>query len=667
MYNISHMENNKIPAFTADTTSENIDRIAQLFPQAITEKENEDGSTSKAIDFDILKQYLSKELVEGDRERFRLDWPGKKASILKANTPIAKTLRPVRADSVDFDTTENVYIEGDNFEVLKVLQESYLGKIKMIYIDPPYNTGKDFIYKDNFTQDKSEYEDELEIRDEEGGKLIRNTDTNGRYHSDWLSMMQERLLVARDLLTDDGVIFISIDDNEQANLKKLCDEIFGEDNFVNKFVWVNNLKGRQIQGSGAAGTHELIYVYSRNIFSVKEFIAGSEYLKSIMPSSYKGFDYETEEDAHGKYIATNELYNSNSIFNEQTRPNLVYDIYYRESDGDIKIELVSDNHLHDGYAKIRPHANSNGSHKYHAYRWSKNKVLAESYNLKFVKTGDTFRVYTKRRDFDSTIAKDLVTDLTTSTGSQDLKPLKLDKLFDFPKPVKLVEFITKVAADKDSLVVDFFSGSATTAHAVMQLNAEDGGNRKFIMAQIPESTPEDSEARKAGYNTIPEIARERIKRAGAKIRQDFGDKLAERETPLDTGFRVFKIDTPIFKDVEKHPTEFDQENLFGAVDNIKEDRTPEDILTHTILRLGLTLDVSIETKKIDGHDVYFVEGNALVACFDTNISNAVIEAIAEAEPLKAVFRDAGFAEDKDRINIETLFKQKSPNTDVRVI
>lgn len=614
--------------------------------------------------FESLGEALDK--LDDHDEAYDFTWVGKRKSIIEAGAPINKTLRPDVENSKNWDTTQNLFIEGDNLDALKLLQESYLGKVKMIYIDPPYNTGKDFVYHDNFKATTEQYDEDTEYHDENGNiQFKKNEKSNGRYHSDWLSMMYPRLKLARNLLSDDGVIFISIDDNEQANLKKLCDEVFGEDNFVNKFVWVNNLKGRQIQGSGAAGTNELIYCYARNALSVREFTAGAEFLKKVMPSSYKGFDYETEEDEHGKFIATNELYNSNSAFNEQTRPNLVYDIYYREADGDIKIESVSDNHVHEGYAKIVPHANSNGSHKYHAYRWGKEKVLNESRNLKFVKNGDTFRVYTKRRDFDQTIVKDIFTDLTTSSGSQDIKPLELDKYFDFPKPVKLIEIIAKIASDKDSTLLDFFSGSATTAHAVMQLNAEDGGNRKWIMVQLPEETDEKSEAFKAGYKTIPEISRERIRRAGDKIAGEHPD------AKVDYGFRALRIDDTNMKDVYRPATDVQQSMLDDLVDNVREDRNDLDLLFGVLTQAALELNRPLETVQLDGTTVYkydyFGEVSGLVACFAPEISEATIKSIAAMRPLTAVFREASFPDSQAKVNLAEHFRIISPDTKVRVV
>lgn len=664
----------KLKMRTPDLTDKNIERIASLFPNVITETKDESGAVKKAIDFDLLKQALSKALVEDDNERYRLDWPGKKASLLKANTPIIKTLRPFRKESVNFDTTGNLYIEGDNFEVLKILQESYLGKVKMIYIDPPYNTGNDFIYKDDFAKSEEAYEEELGATDEEGGKLFRNTDSNGRFHSDWLSMMYERLVVARDLLKDDGVIFISIDDNEVHNLRKICDEILGANNYINSFCWVNNLKGRQISGVGAAKTYEHILCYSKNNENFYVFKGSVAELKESMPSVYKGFDYDVESDSAGEYVVKNELYNTNSIFNESTRPNLVYNIHYNPTTSDIKFTEFNSKNKFEGYDLIKPKGNNDGVHLYHAWRWGKDKISKEKNDLKFVKDGSTWKIYTKIREHNKTILKDILIGLSAN-GSDEVKDLfNGKKYFDFPKPVDLIQLLLSVA-DKNDLVIDFFSGSATTAQAVMQLNAEDGGNRKFIMVQLPEKTNENSEAYKAGYKTIADIGKERIRRAGKKIVEELKTKNKQLElgqesvdaSKLDIGFRVYKTDDTNMKDVFYHPAELDQKQLAFLESNVKEDRTPEDLLTQVIIDLGLELSLPVETKKMLKNTVFIVQTNALVACFDNDIDFKIVDIIANLKPFKVVFKDASFKDDKDRINVEERFKRLSSETKVTVI
>jgi adenine-specific DNA-methyltransferase len=643
----------KLKMQTPDNTQKNIEKIAALFPHAITETKDENGNIKKAIDFDLLKQSLSDILVEDNDERYRLDWPGKKESLLKANTPVFKTLRPVREESVNFDNTENLYIEGDNFEVLKILQESYLNKVKMIYIDPPYNTGNDFIYSDKFAQSKEEYEEELGVMNEEGGKLFKNTDTNGRFHSDWLSMMYERLIVARDLLKDDGVIFISIDDNEVHNLRKICDEIFGEDNFITEIAW------RRSDNQANIG----------NFAKVKEYIIC--YCKSLlyfelnkMPLSEKARNEYRYQDKKGKF--------RRSILLDKTRGRHTYNVKtksgntlngpwmikkdaFMELDANDAIYWTSGG-LEQPYGKIYLHE-------------SKGQIPNDFWGIEFG---------------------------TNQRGSLEVEALFNKRHFDFPKPVSLIKTMVTLGSTNQDIILDFFSGSATTAHAVMQLNTEDGGNRKHIMVQLPEKTDETSEAYKAGYKTIAKIGRERIIRAGNKIKEEFlakyqseldklnkdnkmdldsnlsaqkkelEDKIQHIKN-LDTGFRLYKTDTTNMKDVFYHPNSLKQEELKFSESNIKDDRTPEDLLTQVILDLGLELNLPIEKKEIYGNNVYFVQTNSLVACFDDNIDFRIVDDIADLKPLKAVFKDASFTDDKDRINLTERFKRLSPETIIKVL
>ncbi len=624
----------KLKMQTPDLTDNNIEKIAALFPNVITETRAEDGSVKKAVDFDLLRQALSKTVVEGDDERYRLDWPGKKASLLKANTPITKTLRPCREESVNFDTTENLYIEGDNFEVLKILQESYLGKVKMIYIDPPYNTGNDFIYKDNFAKSKEEYEEDVGAIDGEGGKLFKNTDSNGRFHSDWLSMMYERLVVARDLLKDDGVVFISIDDNEVHNLRKICDEVFGEENFIAEFIWKSKL--------GKVGT-------TGTISTIHEYIVC--YSKSSADLSFEMI----KKDNDGR---KENLRQWGQADRREDRPSMYYPITIN------KIEVFP----------IKDDGNDG--------RWRVGKEMAEELlkngSLELVKKGEKYEIYRNFVAGVSEIPYDtlLLDEIgTTAKGSLALKSLDLTKYFDYSKPVDLTMFFANLCVQSGDIILDFFSGSATTAHSVMQLNREDGGNRKFIMVQLPEPCDEQSEAFKAGYKTIADIGKERIRRAGKKIIEDLKEKnqqqkIGEEQTDpskLDIGFRVYKVDDSNMKDVFYHPTDLKQTQLSTLESNIKEDRTPEDLLTQVILDLGLELSLPIETKKILGNTVYFVQTNALAACFDKDIDFRIIDTIAEVKPLKVVFKDASFKDDKDRINVEERFKRLSPETKVTVL
>ncbi len=629
----------KLKMQTPDVTVNHIEQIAGLFPNVITEIRDQSGNLKKAVDFDLLKQVLSESLVEDDSERYRLDWPGKKASLLKANTPIIKTLRPCRDESVSFDATENLYIEGDNFEVLKILQESYLGRIKMIYIDPPYNTGNDFIYKDNFAKSKDEYEEELGTTDEEGGKLFRNTDSNGRYHSDWLSMMYERLVVARDLLKDDGVIFISIDDNEVHNLRKICDEIFGEENFIGDINWIKKTKPINSGNSRYQLQKKIEYI----IVYCKNKNQGDVYKFNLKEIGKREYIYQGELGlCRLKDILDSDI-------GQKKRDTMKFPIF--------GINPPEGQRWKVGQAEI-------------------NKLI-ETNRIEIVDNKVKIAIYPQ--DEEGVILKPFWSFLdevgTAENGKKELNDLMEDKIgFDTVKPVNLlIELIEKLG--NNDIILDFFSGSATTAHAVMQLNAEDGGNRKFIMVQLPEPCDENSEAFKAGYKTIAEIGKERIRRAGKKIEEELKAKNQQLKigqepidaSKLDIGFRVYKTDDTNMKDVFYHPSELDQQDLTDSMSNIKEDRTSEDLLTQVILDLGLELTLPIETKKILKNGVFIIQTNAMVACFDNDIDFKIVDTISDLKPLKVVFKDASFKDDKDRINVEERFKRLSPETKVTVI
>lgn len=657
----------KLKMTTPDLTDKNIEQIGALFPNVITETRDENGALKKVVDFDLLRQMLSKDLVEGADERYRLDWPGKKASLLKANTPITKTLRPCLEESSGKDGTpgqfdsENLYIEGDNFEVLKILQESYLGKIKMIYIDPPYNTGNDFIYKDNFAKSKDEYEEELGTTDEEGGKLFRNTDSNGRFHSDWLSMMYERLVVARDLLKDDGVIFISIDDNEVHNLRKICDEVFGEENFVANVIWQKKFS-RANDATYFSTMHDHIICYAKrtklnntgDTWSLKLLPRGEE-----TPEGYSNSDNDPRGDWTSVVLSTKS--GTEKLIYEITTPSgrkcLPPDGRFWGVNKDKFRELVLENRIWFGREGA-------GTPRLKTF-------LSE--------VQDGLRPNTIW--FHQEVGHN-------QEGRQELKSIFDDKgFFDGPKPVRLLKRILQIAnTSPNDTILDFFSGSATTAHAVMKLNAEDGGNRKFIMVQLPEPCDPNSEAFKAGYKTIAEIGKERIRRAGVRIMNDKlsmeNEKAKEQpsmfdgennsqftihNSQLDIGFRVYKTDSTNMKDVFYHPSELAQDMFYYLESNIKDDRTAEDLLTQVILDLGLELTLPIETKQILGNTLFIVQTNALVACFDTDIDFKIVDTISDLKPLKVVFKDASFKDDKDRINVEERFKRLSPETKVTVI
>ncbi len=595
-----------------------------------------------------------------------------------ANAPINKTLRPCREESVDFDNTENLYIEGDNLEVLKLLQETYLGKIKMIYIDPPYNTGNDFVYNDDFSVESKVWRAESGDYDEDGNRLVKNLDSNGRFHTDWLNMIYPRLKLAKDLLSDDGVIFISIDDNESSNIKKICDEIFGASNYINQIVWVSNITGRQISGTGAAKTWESVFVYCKNIQNFYSLTVDITFAKEKMPDSYKGFNKDIRKDAYGSFTVGDTLYNHNRKFNEETRPNLVFSIFYNPDTEEIITGNIGE--VKKGFVELLPHKNGDGIHKYHAWRWSKPKIANEGYNLIVLPTSNGgYEIYTRIRDFNTTLLKDIVTNIYNG-DSEVQKLFDGKKYFQYPKSVDLISTFISSISDKSAIILDFFSGSATTAHAVVQLNAEDGGHRKFIMVQLPEKTDEKSEAYKAGYKNICEIGKERIRRAGKKILDECGVPSVESgvenvndstlQTPnstLDIGFRVLKCDSTNMKDVYYTPGELDPSMFDNLVDNIKDDRTPEDLLFQVMLDLGVLLSSKIEETTINGKKVFNVADGFLIACFDEKLTGETITAIAKQKPYYFVMRDKGFADSSVATNFEQIFATYSPDTVRKVL
>lgn len=574
-----------------------------------------------------------------------------------ANTPINKTLRPCREESVDFDNTENLYIEGDNLEVLKLLHETYLGKIKMIYIDPPYNTGNDFVYADDFAQSMDEYRENSGQFDDEGNRMVKNMDSNGRYHTDWLNMIYPRLKLAKDLLTDDGMIFISIDDNEVENLKKISNEIFGESNYVNQFAWVSNITGRQISGRGAAKTWESILVYAKDATRVSEFTINISFAKEKMPDTYKGFNKDIRRDDRGEFAVGDTLYNHNRKFNEETRPNLVYSIFYNPDTEEIIPGDIGEEKK--GFIELLPHSNGDGVHKYHAWRWSRNKVINESYDLIVLPTSrNGYEIYTRIRDFNKTLLKDIITNI--SNGDTELQKLfEGKKYFDYPKSVDLLKTLIGAISDKDAVIMDFFSGSATTANAVMELNAEDEGNRKFIMVQVPDLLDKSSVAYKDGYETLCDIGEKRICRVSSKIK--------ENNNKVDVGVRVLKLDSSNMKDVYYNPSETQQSLFDTYADNIKEDRTPEDLLFQVMLDLGVLLSSKIEETTIAGKQVFNVADGFLIACFDKEITEETVKAVAEKKPYYAVFRDSSMANDSVATNFDQIFESISPDTVRKVL
>lgn len=631
-----------------DKVAANVAKIRELFPNCVTERINNEGKLEHAIDFDMLKQELSDHVVDGLQERYQFTWPDKRKAILAANAPINKTLRPCREESVDFDNTENLYIEGDNLEVLKLLQETYLGKVKMIYIDPPYNTGNDFVYEDDFKQSADEYIDNSGQLDEEGNRLVANTESNGRFHTDWLNMIYPRLKLAKDLLSEDGVIFISIDDNEVDNLRKICDEVFGEENFKSNSIIINNRGGRDY--GGIALQHDYILIYSKNIIATLNPINETD----------KQFQYY---DEYGGFNLM-ELRNRNIKFNDKNRPNLCYPFYVNPNNADKNglLELSLEPKI--GFIEVYP-AKSNGVQT--VWRWGKEEKARDNINKEIFgkenRNGGYMIVQKYRK---STKMQRSVWDekeFVNERGTEAIKDLLDKAYFNYPKSVYTIKRVLELGSSKKSLILDFFSGSATTAHAVMQLNAEDGGKRKFIMVQLPEVCAENSEAYKAGYKNICEIGKERIRRAGKKIKEE--NPLTTQN--LDIGFRVLKCDSSNMEDVYFTPKEYmdKQQSLF--VDNIKKDRSDEDLLFDAMLKLDTPLSSKIEKLNIAGKTVYNVAQGHLMACFDKDVTDEVITAIAKEMPSYFVMRDSSQADDSVAINFEQIFNTYSPQTVRRVL
>jgi len=626
------MDNLKL--HTRDFIEANIAKLAELFPNCMTETQNEKGELKKAIDFDLLKQELSPAVVEGQQERYQLNWPGKREALLTANAPIAKTLRPCREESVDFDITKNLYIEGDNLDALKLLQETYLGKVKMIYIDPPYNTGNDFIYEDDFAEDTESYLQRSNQKDEIGNRLVANNESNGRFHSDWLSMIYPRLKLARTLLRDDGVIFVSIDDGEVSNLRKLCEEIFGEDNFSAQIIWKK--RSTPPNDKVIAAQHDYILVFTKSSKNGLNLRKRSE----DQVARYKNPDNHPKGPwapgdlmanvKGGRYVSS--LYFP--IINPRTGQE-----HFPSSNGNWRFnqekikELISNDEIYFG-------ENDDGRPKLKRF-------------LSQVKDGITWTTLWDFAPF-NTVASSEMTQIFGNLTT-----------FENPKPVGLIQNILELGGSDDAIILDFFSGSATTAHSLMQLNAEDGGNRKYIMVQLPEACDDKSEAFKAGYKTITEIGKERIRRAGQKIKQDNVNKPGIAH--LDIGFRVLKIDSSNMKDVYYTPDQLQQVHLDQFTDNIKDDRTAEDLLFQVLLDWGVDLTLPITQEIIAGKTVLFVDGNALAACFDADINEIFVKELATRHPLRVVFCDAGFVSDSVKINVEQVFKLISPTTEIKVI
>ncbi|EMX8409339.1 site-specific DNA-methyltransferase [Yersinia enterocolitica] len=631
----------KLKMHSPNLVEQNIEKLAALFPNCVTESKGVDGKLQQAIDFDLLKQELSRNIVEGPQERYQLNWPGKREALLTANAPIAKTLRPCREESVNFDTTQNLFIEGDNLDALKLLQETYLGKIKMIYIDPPYNTGNDFIYNDDFAEDTDSYISRSNQRDSEDNRLITNTETNGRFHSMWLSMIYSRLRLAKNMLSEEGLIFISIDDNEISGVRQICDEIFGTSNFIGQIVW-EKMYTTKNDSSQISVSHEYIVCYSKNPTLLR---LGSLPRTAEMDARYTNTDndprgpwkaiplYADGERKNGRFIVS-----SPTGKKHEPQPNT----HWRYAEDEV-VRLISDNRIYFG------------------------------------KNGDaqpTLKRFLSELN-DGVKAKTLW--FHKDVGSNDSASREIKELFsmtkspiNFPKPTSLICRMLQLGAfGPDDIVLDFFAGSSTTAHAVMKMNACDGNNRKFIMIQLPEACDDKSDSYTAGYSTIAELSKKRIKLAGERVSS--GD--VNIKWNKDVGFRVLKIDSSNMSDVYYNPDAILQTDLFTQVENVKEDRTEEDLLFQVMLDWGVDLSLPIYRETIDDKIVFFVDAQpdntqgALVACFDKTggINEAFIKQLAAFNPLRLVFRDAGFSSDATKINVEQLLKQLSPTTDVKTI
>jgi adenine-specific DNA-methyltransferase len=618
----------KLKMHSPDMTQQNINKIQALFPNCVTESIGADGELKLAIDFDQLKQELSSSIVEGPQERYQLSWPGKRQAMLTANASISKTLRPFKGESVDFDTTKNLFIEGDNLDALKILQESYLNKVKLIYIDPPYNTGRDFVYADNFHSSSDEYLVDSNQKDSSGNALVTNPESNGRFHSDWLGMLYSRLVLSRRFLSEDGVIFISIDDGEVANLRKIADLVFGESNFIANVIWQKKYT-RSNDARWFSDNHDHILCYAKNKNAISF---------NMLPRNDSQLSAYSNPDSHpkGKWKATPLHAKSGTNTSSYTFKN---GVTWQPPKGTFR--RFNDESM---------------------------KRMDEGNEIWFGSGGNQTP---SRKSFLSEI-KDGVTPVTiwpydevghNHESNSELKKLDLGGLFTNPKPVRLIERILRLVTDRDSIVLDFFAGSSTTAHAVMKLNAEDGGNRKFIMIQLPEECPKSSEAFKSGYKTISEISKERIRRAGKFIKES----ILHEDWNKDVGFRVLKVDTSNMEDVYYSPDQVSQGSLDLLVDNIKADRTDEDLLFQVLLDWGVDLTLPIRKEAIQGKSVFFVDDDALVACFDLRINEALIKELATKEPLRVVFRDDGFESDAVKINAEQIFKQVSPHTEVKAI
>lgn len=651
----------KLKMHSPNLTEDNIARIRDLFPGCVTEARDGDGSVKLAVDFDQLRQELSSSIVEGPQERYHLNWPGKREALLTANAPIAKTLRPVREESVGFDTTKNLFIEGDNLDALKLLQETYLGKVKLIYIDPPYNTGKDFIYKDDFSTDVGDYLQQSNQADSERGRLVANTEANGRFHSDWLSMVYPRLKLARNLLRDDGAILISIDDNEADNLRKVCDEVFGEENFIGQIVWQRSKKG---DSKLIAKVHEYILCYVRDKESVlasgiwrrpkegaEQVLSKYSELKASLGANHEAIRAEIQ--AWYKQLPNDDPRKAHKHYNWSDDRGLYFAADFAGPD-DGRESRPRHDILHPVTGKSCKKPST-------GWRWDEEKTkwaLAQTpprihfgLNETTIPTRKSYLFEIDSEPYSSVFYRD------GRSATLEVEELVGKGWFPFPKNTDVLTELIELVTKPDDIILDFFAGSGSTGHAVMKVNQTHGSKRRFILAQIPEETG------RTGYATIADITKKRLREAGKKIAQVAGS------TGMDTGFRVLKIDASNMADVYYAPDALDKANLDLFVDNIKPDRTVEDLLFQVMLDWGVDLALPIEQKTIQGKDVFFVDGNALAACFDAHggVDEAFVKELATHKPLRVVFRDAGFKDSAVKINVEQIFKLLSPSTEVKSI
>jgi adenine-specific DNA-methyltransferase len=624
----------KLKMHSPNLTDENVAKIRDLFPGCVTEAADETGKLQLVVDFDQLRQELSDHIVEGPQERYRLDWPGKREALVAANMPIAKTLRPSRNESRDFDGTRNLFIEGDNLDALKILQESYLGAVKLIYIDPPYNTGNDFVYDDDFSVDAKSYLERSNQEDSNGNRLVANTSSNGRFHSDWMTMIYSRLKLARNLLKNDGAICISIDDGEVANLRKIADEIFGESNFMANIVWQKKYAVSN-DDPGIADMHDHILVYRKT----------SDFSRNFLPRSDKQNERYSnpDNDVRGPWASDNYISNNSKA----DRPTLYYPIVHPKTGQEVWPGENAWRYSRDKHEKMVAEGRLYWGPNLSYERPRMKRYLSE------VQDGIVPSTWWPFVDFGH-----------NNEGSKEVNDLfGKKKVFTFPKPTRLLKEIIRIGSSNNDVVMDFFAGSGSTAHAVFKLCAETGENRQFILIQMPEEVEEESEAANSGFKSIAEIAKERIRLAGQKVLEGECNPGWNR----DVGFRVLKVDTSNMKDVFYRPDVLGQKDLLDAVENTKADRIPEDLLFQVLLDWGVDLTLPIRREVVQGKTVFFLDGNALVACFDTGVTEELVKELAGHEPLRMVFRDNGFVSDAVKINVEQIFRQLSPNTDIKSI